>query len=447
MGTIVYKAIAARLNEEIEQGDPQLFRVLSRLGRRIYFDSEGILSQSAEARQQAALYNATLGTAIENGEPMHLEAIHATLPGYQPRELYEYAPAAGKPGLREAWREKLLQDNPRLSGQLFSLPAVTNGLTHGLSIAADLFVDEGDAVLIADKNWEGFELIFGTRTGGQVVEYPFFDEAGQFHVDALGAAIEAQRAKGKAVLILNYPNNPTGYTPGVQEAERIAAVIADKAASGIQVVAIVDDAYFGMLYEEEAIKESLFGLLAGIHPNVHAVKIDGGTKEEYATGLRVGFITYASRSEAALRAMEQKTAGIICATIASTAHPSQTFLLRAMGTPERQRQKQQKYTVIRGRAHQVKAALRKPHYDRAWEVYPFNSGYFMCLKLKTVNARELRRHLLSRYGVGTVSLSDTDLRVAFPCIEEQHMDHLYSLIYQGVEDLEALGAGQALAER
>ena len=38
--------------------------------------------------------------------------------------------------------------------------------------------------------------------------------------------------------------------------------------------------------------ESLFGLLAGRHPNLLAVKLDGATKELFVWGLRCGFITF-----------------------------------------------------------------------------------------------------------------------------------------------------------
>ena len=45
----------------------------------------------------------------------------------------------------------MIQENPSLEGKSFSNPIVTNALTHGLSIVADLFVDEGDAVIYPDK--------------------------------------------------------------------------------------------------------------------------------------------------------------------------------------------------------------------------------------------------------------------------------------------------------
>ncbi|MNE13542.1 hypothetical protein D3C80_1063820 [compost metagenome] len=166
------------------------------------------------------------------------------------------------------------------------------------------------------------------------------------------------------------------------------------------------------------------------------VKVDGATKEEYVWGFRVGFITYASESADVLAALEQKTLGIIRATISSGAHPSQTFILQALKSPDFEAQKVEKFRIMKGRANKVKALLNSGKYGNVWEYYPFNSGYFMCLKLNNVNAEALRQHLIHEYGVGTIALGDTDLRVAFSCIAEENLEDLFDLIYKGLQDLQ-----------
>jgi hypothetical protein len=110
--------------------------------------------------------------------------------------------------------------------------------------------------------------------------------------------------------------------------------------------------------------------------------------------------------------------------------------LHALNSPEFQAQKQEKFDIMKGRANRVKHVLDSGKFDDAWGYYPFNSGYFMCLKLKTVDAEALRSHLIEQYGVGTIALGETDLRVAFSCIEEDEIEELFDLIYSGVKDLE-----------
>ena len=81
--------------------------------------------------------------------------------------------------------------------------------------------------------------------------------------------------------------------------------------------------------------------------------------------------------------------------------------------------------------------LSNPKYNDTWEVYPFNSGYFMCLRIKNVDSEKLRMHLLENYGVGTISVTPTDLRIAFSCLEVDQIQELFDILYQGCKDLTA----------
>ena len=126
--------------------------MLSSLGRRLYFP-KGILSQSAEAKEKAHRFNATIGIATEGEGPMFLPSIQREFTSMDPSDVYPYAPAAGRPKLRQLWREKLLAENPSLQDKVFGEPIVTSAITHGLSLAGDLFVEPGDVLLLPDKLW------------------------------------------------------------------------------------------------------------------------------------------------------------------------------------------------------------------------------------------------------------------------------------------------------
>lgn len=427
--------LARQLNETIAKEQPHVYEMLSTLGKSLYFPKLGILSQSAEARQKAHTHNATIGIALENGKPMHLPVIQETLSAYDPRDLYDYAPPAGKPELRAVWRDKLLRENPSMNGRTFHLPIVTNALSHGLSIVADLFADAGDAVILPDKNWENYELTFGIRRGATMLTYPLYNADGRFNAAGLRDAIFSQRERGKAIVLLNFPNNPTGYTPDAEEGREIVAAIKDAADAGINIVAVTDDAYFALFFEQ-SMRESLFGHLCGLHERIMPIKVDGATKEEYVWGFRVGFITYGGSSEACLSALEQKTMGIIRATISSGPHPSQTFVLRALKSPQFAEQKAEKHAILKSRANRVKQLLDSGKYGDALPYYPFNSGYFMCLKLD-VNAEAVRQKLLDEHGIGTIALGNTDLRVAFSSIEEHQIEDLFDKIHRVVLELRA----------
>lgn len=430
--------LAVELNELIKKNNPHTLEMLSDLGKNLFFP-KGILSQSAEAKEKAHKFNATIGTATEKGGPMFLQCIQDKLKGFDPKDIYPYAPPAGKPELRKLWREKMLRENPSQQDKVFGVPVVTNALTHGLSIVADLFMDAGDQVVMPDMMWGNYNLTFATRRGAVVKKFSTFTEAGGFNVAAFKACLKQTAAeKGKAIVLLNFPNNPSGYTPTVAEGDALVAALKEVAADGCNLVVVTDDAYFGLFYED-SLKESLFGKLANQHPRLLTVKLDGATKEEFVWGFRVGFITFADGmagdSNEVLTALEKKTLGIIRATISNCPHPSQTFVIDALRSPDFDKQRLEKLAIMKGRALKVKEVLTNTEYADSWNVYPFNSGYFMCLELKRVDAEKLRVHLLDKYGVGTISINSKDLRIAFSCIEEEDIQELFDLIYQAEQDL------------
>jgi aspartate/methionine/tyrosine aminotransferase len=427
--------LATELNQQISESNPHTLEVLSSLGKNLFFP-KGILTQSAEAKDKAHKFNATIGIATENGGPMYLQCIQDQLPAFDPKDVFPYAPPAGKPELRALWFEKMLRENPSMLGKTFSNPVVTNALTHGLSIVADMFVDAGDHLIMPDMMWGNYNITFTTRCGGVIKKHNTFTPEGGYDVTAFKTLLQqSAKEKGKAIVLLNFPNNPSGYTPTVAEGDAIVDAIKEVAESGCNIVTVTDDAYFGLFYED-SMQESLFGKLANLHPRVLPVKLDGATKEEYVWGFRVGFITFAAESEALRVALEKKTMGIIRATISNCPHISQTIVIKALQSPEFLVQKAEKFNVLKGRALEVKRVLNTGRFDDHFVYYPFNSGYFMCLKLKTVDAEKLRVHLLDKYGVGAISIGSTDLRVAFSCIAEENIEELFELIYKAVLDLQ-----------
>jgi hypothetical protein len=55
------------------------------------------------------------------------------------------------------------------------------------------------------------------------------------------------------------------------------------------------------------------------------------------------------------------------------------------------------------------------------EPLPFNSGYFMSFLCKGISAEALRIELLDGSEIGTISMQDKYLRVAFSSLEEEHI--------------------------
>ena len=406
---------------------------LSPTGLRMYYPYGGILGQGAEAKQ--CEINATIGMAFEeDGSPLVLDCFAKNL--NLERKAFLYAGSFGLPKLRETWKAMQLEKNPSLAGKLTSKPVVTNALTHGLRVAAELFGGEGATVVTPDLFWDNYALVFGEATGAKITTFNTFTD-GHFDVEAMSAALTA--GSDRKVLILNFPNNPTGYTATNEDAAAIVAAVKAAADAGQRIVVLLDDAYFGLVYEEGVHGESLFAEFADLSENVLAVKLDGTTKEDYVWGLRVGFITFALKgaSEAQLKVLEDKAAGSVRSCISNASSIGQHLAVAAFADPDYAAQKREKYEVLRRRYRKIRAILAEhSEYAETFEVMPFNSGYFMCVQPKGVAAEDVRRCLIEKFSTGTIVLSGL-IRLAFSTIPTDKLEKLFQNVHEAIASLRA----------
>jgi aspartate/methionine/tyrosine aminotransferase len=323
----------------------------------------------------------------------------------------------------------LYEKNPSLAGTEVSNPVVTVALTHGLSMCGYLFLDEGDTLISPELYWGNYRLVFQSGYGAKIATYNTFKDGG-FDVAALRESLLTGEP-GKRVVLLNFPNNPTGYTPTPAEVDGIVAALTEAADAGNDVVALIDDAYFGLVYEDGIFTESIFTRLANAHEGILAVKIDGATKEDYAWGFRVGFLTYGIKNAtpALYKAMEAKTAGAVRGNVSNGPHLSQSLMLAAYNDADYGTQKQEKYDLLKARYDKVIDILASnPQYAEAFEPLPFNSGYFMCLTLKDKDPETIRQILLDEYSTGVIAAAGV-LRLAFSAAPLDCLEELFANIY------------------
>ena len=114
---------------------------------------------------------------------------------------------------------------------------------------------------------------------------------------------------------------------------------------------------------------------------------------------------------------------------------SQTLVERALASASIDGERKQKAELLRARAAKVYEVARAPRFRESFEVYPFNSGYFMCVRVKGVDAEKLRVHLLDAHQTGLISTSATDIRVAFSCLELAQVEPLFETLHRAILEL------------
>lgn len=424
--------LAQELNDALKGTTPG--ELLSDVGTRLYFP-KGIIAQSAEAKKLGKTANGTIGTTVVEGKPIMLPSIKKYVPDLTSSELVGYAPTAGNPDLRAMWKESIIRKNPLLKDKKFSLPVVVPGLTAGISYLADLFLDETKPLVAADPSWDNYVLIAEARRNAKFVQFKMFKD-GKFNIEELKETMQKQAESGSVRILLNFPQNPSGYSPTSGEAKQLVSIVKEIAEKGAKVMVWCDDAYFGLNYEDNIEKQSLFAYLCDLHENVLAAKIDGPTKEDFAWGFRTGFITFGCKglSDAQYEALVKKLMAAIRSSVSCAATPSQSLILKAASDGKLEEEKAE-FRKILERRYKLVRDFVSTHESKFIKPLPFNSGYFMSFDTMSIDAEKLRQKLLNDRGIGTISIDAKTLRVAFSSLDEEKINIVYQAIYDIADEL------------
>jgi len=186
----------------------------------------------------------------------------------------KYTPSCGLPQLRQAIASKLSQENniPTKPEEVI----VTSGAKYAIYVALTTLVQAGDEVIIPSPHWVSYpEMVELCSAKAKFLP----STSGDFKIDP-SKLKEAISAKTK-VLILNYPNNPTGITNTKQELAAIYEAIKDA-----NIFVISDEIYEVLSYDSNV--HSSFAAQAGAQSRT--ITINGFSKTFSMTGWRLGYL-------------------------------------------------------------------------------------------------------------------------------------------------------------
>jgi aspartate/methionine/tyrosine aminotransferase len=434
---------AATINEAIRQASPALYELLSPLGRRVVYPND-IPFQAGEARGKT--FNATIGQITDGADgAISVASVAAGLSGLDAaarNRALLYSPGPGFASLREAWRRR--QRRGVAAEAVSGLPFVTVGLSHGLSMVADLFAGEGRTVVLPQPFWGNYRQAFSVRTGARLVGAPSV-VGGRFHAESIAECLDALPEGEPAVAILNFPSNPGGYSPNGEERTRLCRSLV-QSADRRPLLVLCDDAYAGLVFEDDIPRESLFWNLVEAHPNLIPVKVDGATKEVSFFGGRVGFVTFPFAAESAVgEALESKLKCLLRAVLGSPVAVSQQILVEALASPTIEEEVEKVRLALAERYQILKEALAATSRDLIVPM-PFNSGCFALLELPAelgVSSEEVRQHLLAHHDTGVVSIAPRYIRIAFCSVSALAIPELVRRLELAIGELAETSAGVA----
>ena len=187
----------------------------------------------------------------------------------------QYGGGQGDIRLREQIQEIMALEG--IQGSVENL-MITTGSQHALELLADLFLDQGDAVLVEAPSYVGAVGIFRHKEAH--IEHVFTDEDG-ISPEALAEAADRLIEQGSKVKLLYLvPNfaNPSGVTLTAERRAQVLQVCRERG------ILIIEDNPYGLLYFDQKPPEAMRAM------DSEGVVYLGSFSKILSPGLRVGYV-------------------------------------------------------------------------------------------------------------------------------------------------------------
>ena len=315
-----------------------------------------------------------------------------------------YTPTNGIPELREALSQKIYREyNIHYDPDTEML--ITVGGTEAIFLALFSLVNLGDEVLIPNPGFVCYEPGV-LLAGGVPVSFPLFEENGfKPSVENVTSLI----TKKSRVIILNYPNNPTGAILSRDEAAALAKIAVEH-----DLIVISDEVYEKILYDE--VKHYCFATFRGMRERT--LIVNSFSKTYAMTGLRVGYVYGPKALVAPLWLTHQYT-------VACVNTPAQYAALAALNGPQDSvvnmvREFDRRRRLVHGRLNEIEGfACKLP--KGAFYVFPNIKDFGM-------SSEEVADFLVKESRVATVPGS------AFGSHGEGYLRISYAASYEQLEE-------------
>ncbi|UYP48076.1 Histidinol-phosphate aminotransferase [Candidatus Lokiarchaeum ossiferum] len=444
-----------------------IFESLSSVGKRI-FQPNGIFYWTGRAKNEAEI-NATIGTAvgpeldiIPNGRKKALPYYLPELKNFiniDPERLTSYAPIAGIPPFRELWKKWIIfkgkQEANMPSGPIdassnITTPVVCNGITNAIYITSRMFLEPGESIICPNKRWGNYNSVLTMQNELKIESFQFFKNA-QFNLEGMMNTLNnVSKIQNRMVLILNFPNNPTGYCPTPDEIQAIVKALTQFCQTHQKtIVVLCDDAYEGYTFSEKVAGNSIFYELLNQHELLIPLKLDGTSKEMLMYGGRIAGITLGIhpswiKEEGDFDQFNtewiNKVQGMVRSTISNSNHFCQEILVDMMkdGFEGIVSSRKKVIDILDERYKGTVASFEKYNHTKM-TMDPAGGGFFVFLNIEGIPADKFADHLLVKYKVGTFPIVNpkekiNGIRVAFCSIPIDQIDDCFHKIQLALID-------------
>ena len=300
--------------------------------------------------------------------------------------------------------------------QLYSVfTGSTLGGTGGLSIAFNLFLEEGQAVLLPDVMWNNYTLI-AKKAGLGYETYNTFTTDDKFNIESLREHIRHRiDVDGRALVVINDPcQNPTGYCLTESEYDELFNMLNEEGSKG-KLTVLFDIAYLSY-YAVEGSKCKLIDKLAEKKNDFIAVIIFSCSKVFGLYGLRIGaMMALALDDDESLeirQAFGAQARGVYSCPNGGCSHAISKVISDKDSKEKLLKEINHNKDILGQRGRTLITELDKAGIKH----YPYNSGFFLTIIVEK-NAFEVFEQLKTEH-IFIVPLSDNTIRIALSGMTE-----------------------------
>lgn len=223
------------------------------------------------------------------------------------KNITTYAPTRGVPELLKLLETKMARDN-NLKINAENNIIMSNGGSNAITLAYATIFNPGDELILSSPNFVSY-FYCGSFFGIKIVEIERKSDLSP-NIEKMKNAVTK---KTKAILI-NSPNNPTGYALSKKELESIVEIAVEH-----DLYLISDEVYENYVYD--GIKHVSPASLEGMFDRT--ITLNAMSKLYSATGFRLGYVV---AKEEIIDLMEK----YLQYTVAGTNHPAQYGFIEAL---------------------------------------------------------------------------------------------------------------------
>ena len=292
----------------------------------------------------------------------------------------------------------------------------TLGGTGAISIAYNLFLEEGEHVILPSFMWGNYTLL-AEKARVSYVKYDLFDEKGHFNMGSLKARVsECLEKDGRALLIVNDPcQNPTGYCLSEEEYDSLFEILNEEGKKG-RLAVLFDIAYLSY-YAVPNSRCRLIDKLAEAKPNFLPLLAFSCSKVFSLYGLRIGALLGLASSSEEKQEIENGFAaqarGTYSCPVGSAAYALSLAMRDTASREEALKEIARNKEILRERGEILLSELDKAHIDH----YPYHSGFFLTIRVNK-DANEVFASLKAKH-IYIVPLNERDMRIALSGLSKE----------------------------